>query len=157
MNDKVICLNEMQLISDNGISKVWRDGDFVVKEQPKYLTDNEWYALQLLKDTGLVPQAEKINISTIKIEYIENESIVDPTAFHNNCWAALEALKKHDIRHGDLTKYAIRVRDNAPVIIDWAESRYRYDPRPDKRRGGDAYWLDKTIKELCNGLHSTSS
>jgi len=141
----------MQLISDNGISQVYRDGEWVVKTQPKFLTDNEWYALQLLADTGLVPQAEKVDISTIRIRYIENEPITDVSKFERECWHALEVLKEKKIRHGDLTHYAIRVRNNAPVIIDWAESRYRYDPRPDKRRAGDAWWLAKTIKELCNG------
>jgi RIO-like serine/threonine protein kinase len=141
----------MQLLSDNGINQVYRNGAWVIKKQPKFLTDNEWYALRLLKDTGFVPQAEKVDISTLRIEYVENEPIADPVEFHNNCWIALETLKKHEIRHGDLTRYAVLVRNNAPVIIDWAESRYRYDPRPDKRRGGDAWWLAKTIKELCNG------
>jgi hypothetical protein len=97
----------MQLISDNGISQVYRNGDWVIKKQPKFLTDNEWYALRLLKDTGFVPQAEKVDISTLRIEYVENEPIADPVEFHNNCWIALETLKKHEIRHGDLTRYAV--------------------------------------------------
>ena len=57
----------------------------------------------------------------------------------------MEAL---GIRHGDLTQYAIIVVNNKPHFIDWAESRWKRDPAPDKRPEGDRYWLNKTIQEM---------
>lgn len=138
------------VLSDNGVSKVVRNGDWVYKYQPKFLTDNEWYALRLLKDAGLVPEAEKVDIESVKTRYIRSEPVTDPELFRYNCMAALNTLRDYKIRHGDLTRYAILVVGNAPVIIDWAESRHWDDPRPDKRREGDNYWMNRTIEELCD-------
>jgi RIO-like serine/threonine protein kinase len=139
----------MKLISDNSVSKVWREDDWVYKRQPKFLTDNEWYALRLLADTGLVPEAEKVDISTVRLRYVKNESVTDAASFMSHYRDVLATLETHKIRHGDLTCFSVLVKDNKPILIDWAESRYWDDPRPDKRREGDAYWLDKTMRELC--------
>jgi len=138
------------LISDNGISRVWREGGWIYKRQPKHLTDNEWYALRVLYKTGYVPYAEKVDIETIRMEDLgESESVTDAAAFMHHRAVVLQALKDYGLRHGDLTEYAIIVKNNKPMIIDWAESRTFTDPRPDKRREGDAYWLDKTMRALC--------
>lgn len=138
------------VVSDNGVSRVWREGGFVYKRQPKYLTDNEIYALQVLFPTGYVPWAERTSIDTIKMEDLGNpEPVTDKTAFMAHLPLVLDALKSCSLRHGDLTVYAVIVKENRPIIIDWAESRTWYDPRPDKRREGDRYWLTRTMEELC--------
>jgi len=138
------------LISDNGISKVWREQGWVYKQQPKYLTDNEWYALQVLRPTGYVPYAKKMNIELIRMKDLgPGEPVTDCAAFMEHLPKVLAMLKEYGLRHGDLTKYAIIVKGNRPMIVDWAESRTWYDPRPDKRREGDEYWLEKTMRELC--------
>ena len=139
------------LISDNGISRVWRSEDgWIYKKQPKHLTDNEWWALQTLYKTGYVPYAESIDIDTIRMEDLgESEPVTDAEAFMRHRAIILQTLKDHGLRHGDLTEYAIIVKDNKPMIIDWAESRVFTDPRPDKRREGDAFWLTQTMQALC--------
>ena len=138
------------LISDNGISTVWRRDGWVYKKQPKHLCDNEAYALQHLYDTGYVPFAEQVAIDTIRMEDLgESEPITDPHAFMWHLPVILRMLREKQLRHGDLTLYAIIVKENKPYIIDWAESRTWDDPRPDKRREGDAHWLSRTMMNLC--------
>lgn len=138
------------LISDNGVSRVWREDGWVYKKQPKHLTDNEWWALQNLSQTGYVPYAEKAGIETIRMEDLgKSEPVTDAAAFMHHRDIILQTLKDYGLRHGDLTTYAIIVKDNKPMIIDWAESRTFTDPRPDKRREGDAYWLTETMQALC--------
>ena len=137
------------MMSDNGISKVWRVGEWVYKKQPKTLTDNEWWALNCLYKTGYVPYAEKVDIETIRMEYLEREPVTDTEAFMHHLPVVLQTLKAYGLRHGDLTEYAVIVKGNKPILIDWAESRIFTDPRPDKRREGDAFWLTKTMQALC--------
>jgi RIO-like serine/threonine protein kinase len=138
------------VISDNGVSKVWREEGYVYKRQPKHLCDNEWYALRVLYETGYVPFAEQIDISTIRMKDLgKSERVTNAEEFMRHLPLILECLERYEIRHGDLTKYALIVKNNRPYVIDWAESRYWHDPRPDKRREGDRHWLTKTMRELC--------
>jgi hypothetical protein len=83
------------LISDNGISKVWRDGSWVYKKQPKTRTDNEIYALQHLYDTGYVPYAEQVSIDIIKMEDLgQGESVTDPDSFMKHRAIILRMLEE---------------------------------------------------------------
>ena len=130
--------------------KVWRVSNRVYKQQPKFLTDNEIGFLTLMYPSGYVPYAEQVNIDTIEMEDLgESQKITDIDEFKAHLPKILTALREARIRHGDLTRYAIVVRDNKPYIIDFAESRWWNDPRPDKRREGDEYWLTRTMHELC--------
>ena len=138
------------ILSDNGISKVWREGDWIFKQQPKFMTDNEIWCLETLYLSGFVPYAEQVNIDTIKLKYIENQPVTDCHSFRHSMHKALQALKDAGIRHGDLTDKNILVSANAPYLIDFSESRLACDPRPDKRREGDSYWLITTTERLCN-------
>jgi RIO-like serine/threonine protein kinase len=143
-------MSEVIQLSDNGISTVTRDGDWVYKRQPKYLTDNEYYALYILEHTDYVPRyVVRTAIDTIKMEYVENTPVTDPAEFMAHYDQIIKMLKRHNLRHDDLTKYAVLVSNNQPIIIDWAESRTLDDPRPSKRPEGDEYWLRKTMERLC--------
>jgi len=138
------------IVSDNGVSKVWRNNGHIYKRQPKYMADNEIYALQVLAPTGYVPQAERLDKETVRMEDLgKSEPVTDRQAFMAHLPKVLQALKDAALRHGDLTTYAVIVKNNKPYIIDWGESRHWYDPRPDKRREGDEYWLKKTMTSLC--------
>jgi tRNA A-37 threonylcarbamoyl transferase component Bud32 len=138
------------IISDNGISKVWREGDFAFKQQPKFLTDNEIYCLHIMYPC--VPFAEQVSIDTIKLQWIGETEITDFDLLSFNFLEILRVLDDADLRHGDLTKPNILIRDNKPFVIDWSESRLACDPRPDKRREGDEYWLKRTLNELQQTL-----
>jgi len=140
----------MTLITDNGVSRVWRENGHVYKRQPKTMCDNEYFTLQVLSATGYVPSAERLDIETIRMEDLgQSEPVTDAEEFMGHLPVILEMLKSYSLRHGDLTKYALIVKNNKPYIIDWGESRHWYDPRPDKRREGDEHWLTKTMRELC--------
>ena len=137
-------------LSGNSVSRVWREGDYIFKRQPKYLTDNEWYALSHPALNNYVPKwIRRIDDAMIMVEFVENEPVTCTDAFMRHCQPVLDALKSAGLRHGDLTEYAVLVHNNCPVITDWAESRTWDDPRPDKRRAGDAYWLKRTMEKLC--------
>ena len=143
-------MDEQVNLSGNSISRVWREGDYIFKRQPKYLADNEWYALTHPELVEYVPGgALRVDKETIRMEFVENEPVTDDMLFMSHYWPVLGSLKMARLRHGDLTEYAVLVRNNRPVIIDWAESRTWDDPRPDKRRSGDAYWLKRTMEKLC--------
>lgn len=134
----------MKILTDNGVSKVWVDDGHIFKSQPKFLTDNEWYGLDILKSSGLVPLVDRVGIELIKMELItpDPEPPVDPMWWYT---IILTMIRSHDLRHGDLTRYHLLWRDGRPIVIDWAESRCLQDPRPDKRREGDEYWLRETL------------
>ena len=120
----------------------------IYKEQPKYLADNEMWCLNKLSGYGCVPSARRIVPELIEMEYIESEPITDVELFNMHARLFLHRLEKEGIRHGDLTLPHVLVRENRIYVIDWAESRYWYDPRPDKRQRGDEYWWTKTVKQL---------
>ena len=137
-------------LSGNSVSRVWRDGPWIYKRQPKYLADNEFYALAHPALLDYVPgDLERIDKEIIRMEFIKNEPVTDVILFMSHYWPVLEDFEAAGLRHGDLTEYSVLVQNNSPVIIDWAESRTWDDPRPDKRRRGDAYWLKKTMRKLC--------
>jgi tRNA A-37 threonylcarbamoyl transferase component Bud32 len=136
------------LISNNGVSKVWADGDWIFKRQPKTLTDNEIYALERLVHYGYVPYAEQVEIELVRIERVRKQNVTNPKEFLKHIDLVLAVFKEAEIRHGDLTKPHILPVDNRPIIVDWGESRAMCDPRPDKRREGDEYWLKKSMNEI---------
>ena len=138
----------MTNLSGNSVSRVWTDGRYHWKEQPKHLADNEWYALNIMRSTGYVPDATRVNDTTIQMETIINEGITDETLFRDLCFVFLKCMQGRQLRHGDLTPPHIFVIKNSPVVIDWAESRMIDDPRPDKRREGDRHWLEQSIENI---------
>lgn len=138
-------------LSGNSISTVWRQDGWIYKRQPKYLCDNEFWCLQKLAGTGYVPHpCQRIDVETIKMQDLgKSEKVTHRAAFVNHCERILNYLNMYKIRHGDLTEYSIIVKGNRPYIIDFAESRYGDDPRPDKRPEGDTFWMQKIIDKLC--------
>jgi len=140
-------------LSGNSVSTVTQDGIYIFKKQPKYLADNEWYALETLRPTGLVPIAWRIDDETIQMECLVSNPVYDPDKFLKNCDWALGVILNKGLRHGDITTPHVFVASDMPIIIDWGESRIIGDPRPDKRREGDEYWLIKTANQLIDVQH----
>jgi len=138
--------------SINKVSEIWVADNHVYKRQPKYLCENEWHALNALKNTGFVPEAWRIDDEVIKMEFL----ITWPKPTHlrykfvENCTKLKNALRSVGIRHGDLTPMNIFYIEHRPVVIDWGESRMWDDPRPDKRPEGDDYWLNLSMESILN-------
>lgn len=135
-------------MSGNNVSHVWHRGEWVYKRMPKFMCDNAMHAYTLMSGTGYVPTAERVDIETIRVRFIEKQPITDADLFAVECGLFMRALHQKGLRHGDLTIYSMIPYENRPMVIDWAESRVACDPRPDKRREGDEYWVLKTMKEL---------
>ncbi len=137
-------------ISDNGISIVYRCEDWIYKRSIPFLIENELWCFEKMFEYDFVPYAKRWDKYTLQIQYLEPMLVTNKKEFKLQCYALLDALRACEIRHGDLTKYAVIVRDNKPYLIDFAESRLMDDPRPDKRPKGDGYWIWRTFKELCS-------
>jgi len=129
-------------------SEVWMDPEWCYKRQLLTFTENEWYALRTLSDTGFVPEAERIDKNLIRTRRLYSSSVFDPLKLERECERFLQVLKEHGLRHGDLTTPHIFVYNNGPVVIDWSESRLLDDPRPDKRPEGDLHWMTKTMHSI---------
>jgi len=138
------------LLSDNGISIVYHYSRVVYKRSIPFLIENELWCLEQMEFSGFVPAASRWDKYTISMLYIERQPITDKDLFLSYREPLMDALDNVKIRHGDITKYAIIPNDNRPYLIDFAESRIREDPRPDKRPKGDEYWIWRTFEELCN-------
>ena len=130
-------------------SVVWIENGKVYKSQPKFLTDNEYYFLSAMRNSGYVPvNVVREGVELISMEYIESELVTDATAFWQHFHPVLQAMVDRNIKHGDLTEYSVLVRNNKPVIIDWAEARIGTSPIELKRPRGDSYWLRRTMRKL---------
>jgi len=142
--------DDMTLISDNGISIVHRANDgFIYKHSIPYLINNEFAFLQELYSTGFVPSCERHDKYTLKVEDLgESEPVVRKRVFMDSCQHFFRALKTLGIRHGDLTRPHIIVKNDKPKVIDWAEARWSCDSADDKRPEGDEYWLRKTMEQI---------
>jgi len=134
------------------IVKVWLAGGRIFKSQPKFMADTEYHFLRTLEKSGYVPRGvRREDLGTISMEYVENESVTDPAEFLSHYLPVLKALTDAGCRHGDLTPYAVLVRSNKPVIIDFAEARYRRSPMRSKRHDeSDMVWLKKTMLGLAS-------
>jgi len=142
-------MDKVKNLSGNYVSNVWMQYDKVYKKQPKYLCDNEEYALVTLAYTGMVPNLiERPGDELLVMEYLENEGITSLWEFLDGVDRFYDALCLHGFRHGDLTRPHIFVVNNQIKVIDWAESRLEPDPRPDKRREGDIHWLTYTVGQI---------
>lgn len=114
---------------------------FTKSGDPKAIA-NEVRFLSELAHTGYVPRVlSAAGNESVQMEYVEAEPVTDADAFLVECCNALKVLHQHGIVHGDLTDRNIIVRNNRPIMIDFAESRYAHEPGADKRPEGDAYWL----------------
>lgn len=138
-------------LSDNGISIVWRGNDgYIYKRSTPFLIENEYGMLSRLKGRGLAPSVIRYDKYTLRIEDLgKSEPVTNKRLFTNLFKSRLDSLRDYGIRHGDLTRYSVIVKNNMPFFIDFAESRDITDTRKDKRPEGDYYWMEKTIDELC--------
>ena len=143
-------------LTDNSVSIVWRGNDgWIYKRSLPFLIENEEWCLRQMFGYGFTPTFERYDKYTLRINDLgKSEPVTNVKAFRLTCKHMLACLQKCNIRHGDLTEYAIIVKDNWPFLIDFAESRLSLDPRPDKRAEGDEYWLRKTVTKLCSQAKS---
>ena len=142
---------QAELLTDNNISVVYRGHDgWVYKRSIPFLIENELFCLQQMQDTGFVPDVQRYDKYTLAIADLgKSDMVFDKDRFRMNMYQLLRALQRKGIRHGDITKYSVIVKNDWPYLIDFSESRLIDDPRPDKRKEGDRYWTERTIHELA--------
>jgi RIO-like serine/threonine protein kinase len=138
-----------KLLSDNSISLVWRAGDgWIYKRSIPYLIETELAMLTTMRGV-YVPGVARYDKYTLAIQDAgESEPITNTNIFVANCEHFLTVMNMRGVRHGDLTSPHVIVRNNSPIVIDWAESRVFTDPAPDKREEGDSYWMHKTMRGM---------
>ena len=148
------------ILSNNGISHVvlHRPTNTIYKRSIPFLIENEIYWLNEMNEfaesndlISYVPgDIKRFDKYTISMEYLgESQPIIGKTEFAIHWKQIRFMLLNIHVRHGDITPPNVIVRDDFPYLLDWAESRFINDPRPDKREGGNEYWLEKTFTELC--------
>lgn len=137
-----------KMVKDHPCSRVWLYGTHIYKWQPKHLTENEIWCLEAMAMSNFVPIAERVELEIIRMEFITDENASNAKLLLNNVEHALRWLALCGIRHGDLTRPNVLVKDNRPILLDFSESRLVTDPRPDKRPGGDGFWLRCTIQGI---------
>ena len=138
------------MIKDSGVAVVYSNEEWVYKRSIPFLIENELWCLDRMSRAGYAPYSERYDDYTIRMDNLgKSEAITDKGKFHFHCKEMYIALLEWGIRHGDITKYSVIIKDNWPFLIDFAESRLVSDPRPDKRPGGDLHWINKLIDELC--------
>lgn len=162
-NLRSIPTDDSVILSNNGISHVilHRPTATIYKRSIQYLVENEIYWLNRMKEfakgaerqpwLSYVPgNIQRLDKYTISMEYLgESQPVNDETKFIRH-WKRIGIMLIYiQIRHGDLTPPNIIVRDDIPHVLDWAESRFMDDPRPDKREGSNEFWLRQTFAELC--------
>lgn len=135
-----------KILKDHPCSRIWLYDGHIYKWQPKHLTENDIWCLNEMYFSGCVPYAEQVGLEIIRLEFIKDQVPTDSDLLLENADRALNALAICGIRHGDLTRPNVLVRGNRPILLDFAESRLITDPRPDKRPGGDRFWLKCTIQ-----------
>jgi hypothetical protein len=136
-----------ELLSDNGISMVYCGGEIYKRTIP-YFINNEFVFLKLMHKYA--PRCERHDKYTLRIRDLgKSDGITDTAKFVRSCNRFLGELFAQGVRHGDLTKPHVIVKDNEIKVIDWAESRLAGDLALDKRPDGDRYWLNKTMKEIA--------
>lgn len=138
-----------KLISNNSISMVWRaDDGWIYKRSIPYLIETELAMLTTMKGV-YVPGVSRYDKYTLRIQDAgESEPVTDKDLFISNCTHFLTVMVMRGVRHGDLTTPHVIVRNNSPIVIDWAESRMSIDPAPDKRKEGDRYLMHSTMMGL---------
>jgi len=116
---------------------------------------NEYSKLKVLSDTGFAPKPDRIDVfagqqnGLTVVEYLgKSEPVTDEIVFRRNCALLLWTLKKHGIRHGDLTTKNIIVKNNKPMLVDFHQSKFEHEAGADKRPEGDAYWMWESALEL---------
>lgn len=138
----------IKILKAHPLSKVWLESDYIYKWQPLHLTQNEIWCLEEMFFSAFVPSAKRVELEIIRMEFIKDEAPTNEALLRENVDSALNALESCGIRHGDLTRPNVLIRNNLPILLDFSESRLATDPRPDKRPEGDTYWLKRTIQEI---------
>lgn len=141
----------------NGIESYADDNVFVQKSSTlieTWFLWNSYHKLIKLSECGFVPEILSFVDHTetrahLMTEYLgKSEPVTDEVAFRRNCALLLWTLKKHGIRHGDLTTKNIIVKNNKPMLVDFHQSKFDHEPGADKRSEGDAYWMWESALEL---------
>jgi len=144
-------LQHVEKLMDNGISIVLRSKDeaYIYKRSIPFLIENEIWMLNHLTSSGFTPFATRHDKYTIVMPNLGvSEKVTDVDKFMANGHRLKMVLLTYAVRHGDITPPNIIVKDNFPYVLDWAEARLHRDIRPDKRSGGDDFWIDKTWSEI---------
>ena len=118
---------------------------------------NEARFLTVLASTPFVPQLSGAAMwegkRSITLEDVgDGQPVQNETAFLRACIMLLCEFRIHGVRHGDLTAKNIIVRGDCPVALDFGESRFADEDRPDKRPKPDAYYFWRAVNEKHSGM-----
>ncbi len=113
--------------------------------------------LRALEGTGFVPRLlEESEDFIIQEDLGESEPVQDGEVFRQEAARLLWTLRKHSIRHGDLTGVNLIIKADRPVAIDFQQSNFFGEPIPDKRKLSDSYFLWRFVAGTSAVQHPTA-
>jgi len=71
----------MRILQQNDYSIVYRQGDWVYKQQPKFLTENELWCFEKLQFSRYVPKVERVALEQIRTRFIERHQVKNISEF----------------------------------------------------------------------------
>jgi hypothetical protein len=111
---------------------------------------NEFDKLLVLEGSGFTPKAiaKHADGSTLQEDLgVTDEHPHDGEKFRRNMIQLLWTLRKHGIRHGDLTSANILLQDDWPWAIDFAEAHFIGEKAPQKSPMTDTHLVLRTLKD----------
>lgn len=137
------------LLSDNTVSQVWRapEGAGIYKRSLPFLIENELGMLQAMNPSGYTPFAALYDPYTLWMHDLgPGQTGLPAGSLQAHLAPILLALEQAGITHGDLTPPNVIISRGHPWLLDFAESRYKSDPRRPKRPETDHYHLSRTLR-----------
>lgn len=122
---------------------VYRLGDSVVKEardeENTEALANSYRFFRALEDTPYIPELLGYEIGKLTYRYEEDVPVTDTEAARRNIIRMLHVFRQRHIIHGDLTRPNLLFhKGNSPVALDWDQSIFTHEPKPQKRPKSDA-------------------
>ncbi len=119
---------------------------------------NELRFLRTLSRSRFVPQvineevftSERVDKITLQ-DVGDNFQPVDEYRFRTHFLRMLDTFRRLEVIHGDLTSANIRLIDDWPIVLDWGESRFADEQKPDKRPEGDIHHAFEYMANLADG------
>lgn len=132
----------MEVLKDREGMLVYRDGNTAVKhardkENIEGLRNSYRFLSKLSPE--YVPSVVEYTGNKLAMEYIKPVEVTDTEKARRNSIKMLNHFRRKGIIHGDLTAVnIIFTHNNMPVAIDWDQSNFWSEPKPQKRPKPDA-------------------
>lgn len=108
---------------------------------------NSWRLLQAMSGTGYAPEPIRLEDDEIEFEFIDAQTEpLEGELLRENAIRCIFELRRRHICHLDAGGSNVIFRNNAPVLIDWDQSCFSWEKKPQKIPPVDTVMLYSVIK-----------